>query len=164
MSKWKVLSLFALVLGGWGCESTIARQHAAEIRELRARGRELFMGRGGCNTCHKLGEEGKFITAPNLGVGDGMAEVVGVRAKARRPELEPIEYVVESIVLPDAVVTPGYVRGIMKPYWQPPISLSDDEIIALAAFVAGEGEGAPPIDHRQVELARKRLAAVKPAP
>jgi mono/diheme cytochrome c family protein len=127
------------------CDVTASRRQDAEVRELRAKGRELFFGRAGCATCHKIGEEGKFIIGPNLGTRLA------------------IEYVVESIVTPDAITVSGYAPGVMKDYTQPPISLTDDEIIALAAFVAGEGDGAK-VKYAEVAGARERLKALRPEP
>src|SRR5262245_60478546 len=158
----RLVGLYLVVLAGAACDGTGGRRRDQEARELRAQGRELFFGRAGCATCHKIGEEGRFIIGPNLGVGDGMDEPLALRAKTRRPELTPIEYVVESIVTPDAFTVATYAPGIMKTYTQPPISLTDEEIIALAAFVAGEGEGVPKLKYSEVATARAKLKALKP--
>jgi hypothetical protein len=119
---------------------------------LKAYGKVLYEGRGGCITCHRIGDEGTRFSGPNLGVDplclsdaktlterDPVACVpVGERAKLRRPELSPIEYVVESIMDPDRVTTPTYAPKVMKRLDEPPVSLSDAEILALAAFVTDQ--------------------------
>jgi hypothetical protein len=38
---------------------------------------------------------------------------------------------------PDANLLDGFARGVMKPPDQPPVSLTDDDIVALAIFVSG---------------------------
>jgi mono/diheme cytochrome c family protein len=158
-----IIALVVASAATGACRSSVADRHAREIAELRREGRELFFGRAGCHTCHKIGAEGKMIIGPNLGVGDGMTAPVALRARERRPDLLPIEYVVESIVDPDAVVVSGYARGVMKRYEEPPIALTDDEIVALAAFVAGEGEGVRAVDLRALGAARARIATVRAA-
>lgn len=123
----------------------------AWIEGLQAHGERLFNGRGGCATCHRVGDRGTRFTGPNLGVDPLCAsepEVltardpvacrpVAERAAARRPGLSPIAYVVESIMDPDRVVTPTYAPKVMKRLDEPPVSLSDEEILALAAYVVG---------------------------
>lgn len=126
----------ALGLGLAACSD----EHAGELARLQARGQELFFGRGGCATCHRVGDQGDKIRGPNLGVGDDQTVAVG--ARARRPGVSGAAYVVESIVDPDLVVVPGYAAGVMRRYDEPPIALSDDDIVALAVFLTGcDGAG-----------------------
>jgi mono/diheme cytochrome c family protein len=103
-------------------------------------GRELFFGKAACSACHKVGEEGKMIVGPNLGIGDGMTEPVGLRATRRRPDAPPIEYVIESILDPDAVVVESYARGVMKSPDDLPQEISDEELVHLAAFIVAQGK------------------------
>ena len=160
------LVLAALILAGCkGRRQAQAGQSPVEtpaVRELRARGKALFAGRGGCMACHKLGAQGDKARGPNLGVGDGMTQPVGVRARARRPRLQPLEYVVESILDPDAYTVAGYAAGVMPRTDEPPISLGDDEVLALAAFLAGEAT-ATPVDERTLAQARARMPAIRTA-
>lgn len=123
----------------------------AWIEGLQASGERLFKGRGGCATCHRVGDRGTRFTGPNLGIDplcatepealtarDPVAcRPVAERAAARRPGLTPIEYVVESIMDPDRVVTPTYAPKVMKRLDEPPVNLADEEILALAAYVVG---------------------------
>ncbi len=141
--------------------SSAATRPDAEVEAVRERGKTLFFGRAGCTMCHRVGDEGQQIVGPNLGVGDDQTAPVGVRV--RHDDLRGIEYVVESIVDPDAFVVPGYVRGVMKRYEEPPIALSDDEIVALAAFLAAQGPGAPAIDDAALGRARQRIAITRRA-
>lgn len=121
------------------------------VQALQARGKELFEGRGGCVTCHRIGDEGTRFTGPNLGIDPACAKdeaaltardpvacrPLAERVGVRRPGLSALEYAVESIVDPDRVVTPTYAAKVMKRLEEPPVSLSDDEIIALATYVVG---------------------------
>jgi hypothetical protein len=111
-----------------------------------------------CVACHKIDREGGQIVGPNLGSGDGMSAPVAVRAKWRRPELTPLEYVLESIVDPDAVVVPNYAKSVMKPPRQLGIELSDEEVVSLAAFVV-TGSGAAPLEASALMSARAFLKA-----
>lgn len=119
---------------------------------LKAYGESLFHGRAGCSTCHRLGDTGTHFTGPNLGIDplcatepevltarDAVAcRPIAERVDARQPGLSPMEYIVESIMDPDRVITPTYARGVMKRLDQPPVSLTDSEILAVAAFTAGQ--------------------------
>lgn len=102
-------------------------------------GEKLFFDRAACAACHRVGERGGMIVGPNLGVGDGMDEVFSARAAGRRPELSPIEYAVESILDPDAIVVPTYAPGVMKAIDDLPAKLDDQEIVSVAAYIAAHG-------------------------
>lgn len=102
-------------------------------------GEKLFFDRAACSACHRVGKRGGMIVGPNLGVGDGMDEVFSARAAGRRPELSPIEYAVESILDPDAIVVPTYAPGVMKAIDDLPAKLDDQEIVSVAAYVAAHG-------------------------
>lgn len=136
----------------------MARAHAslsslegAWVDVMQARGRGLFRGRGGCATCHSVDAEGEAIKGPNLGVDplcskdpkalterDPVACLpLAARADVRRPGLSALEYAVESIIDPDKIVAPTYAAKVMRRFDEPPVSLTDDEILALAMYVAG---------------------------
>jgi mono/diheme cytochrome c family protein len=127
----------------------------AELASLRSHGRELFFGRAGCASCHKLGTEGDKQRGPNLGVGDGQDLPVGQRE--RTPGVRGAAYVIESIVDPDRVIAPGYVSGVMRRYDRPPVSLSDEDIVALSVFLAGCAEA------DELATARARLRDLRGA-
>jgi len=128
-------------------------------------GEKLFFDRAACSACHRLGKRGGMIVGPNLGVGDGMDEVFSARAASRRPELSPIEYAVESILDPDAVVVATYAPGVMKAIDDLPANLDDQEIVSVAAYVAAHGrsEGLTPADLEraaaQIPVARAARSA-----
>ena len=127
------------------------------MTELRARGTRGVLRHGGCGACHRVGDEGTRVVGPNLGAGDGMDSPVAAR---RRTTLRPIEYVVESIVDPDAYVVSGYARGVMPRQEDPPVSLSDDEIVSLAVFLS---RGGPAVDETTVAAARASVARARAA-
>jgi mono/diheme cytochrome c family protein len=133
-----------------------------DVSALRAAGRALFFGRAACSTCHMIGDEGDKVKCPNLGVGNGMTQPIAARAPSRRPELAPIEYVVESVLDPDAYVVEGYVPGIMLRTDEPPIALDDEEIVAIAAFLAGKDAGRK-LGPDDLARARARLPLVRRA-
>ncbi|MCC6997002.1 MAG: c-type cytochrome [Deltaproteobacteria bacterium] len=158
-----------------GCQRRPGRGNAraegapppAEVATLRARGEALFFGRAGCVACHKLGDRGDKVRGPNLGADKPGDPVVAQRAATRRPGLSPIEYIVESLVDPDAVIVPGYARGVMVRADEPPVSLTDDDLVALAVLLC---DGGPSPGHdldaeallaarARVPLARKARAA-----
>lgn len=154
----------ALVAALTACDVAAAAGSSEAARErdaLRDRGRALFFGAAGCHACHSLDGEGGRVIGPDLGVGGDMTAPVAVRARTRRPELRPVEYVVESIAEPDAVVTPGYARGVMKSPLEPPLALGDDDVVALAVFLASRGPGAPPLGADDVAAARERLPLLR---
>lgn len=127
-----------------------------------ARGEALFFGRAGCATCHSIAARGGMQAGPNLGVAKDFPKPFAARASERRPGLTPLEYALESLVDPDAYVVATYAPGVMKRPEEPPISLSDDELVDLASFVASIGAAAPasPADR---SAARARLAELRAA-
>lgn len=135
---------------------------ATPVARAVARGRELFFGPAACATCHRVGTEGKMVIGPNLGIGDGMDRPLAARAKARRPELSPIEYAVESIVDPDAVGVETYAPGVMKSLDDLPFDASDDDIVGLAAFITAAD---PSVSLEPDDLARAaaQIAAARAA-
>lgn len=170
-----VVALVTAALGGCGRSEAATAQPPPdpEIEVIRARGRDLFFGRGGCVTCHRIGEAGIQIRCPNLGVGDGQRLPIGTRIRHEaagdgstervREIAWGIEYIVESIVDPDGFVVPGYAAGVMKAFELPPIALTDDEILALATYLAGEGEAVPRVDRDALQRARSRIGLARAA-
>jgi hypothetical protein len=89
-------------------------------------GRDLFIVIG-CNACHSLGDADAIgIVGPAL---DGMREL----AMERQPGIEPEEYVLTSIMDPDAFLVEGYQAGLMpKDYGE---RLSETEIQTLTDYL-----------------------------
>jgi mono/diheme cytochrome c family protein len=159
----------ALLLGGAaGCQDETQAAEAGptraletpEIAKRRQDGERLFFGRAGCTACHKVGARGTMIVGPNLGADETIAEPLGVRAATRRPGLSPLEYAIESMVDPNAYVVATYAKSVMKPPDEPPVQLTDDEILAVALFVV---TGGAPSTFTQAELdaAKARIAGFR---
>jgi mono/diheme cytochrome c family protein len=98
-------------------------------------GREIMDGKGLCFTCHTVGKSGT-LRFPDL---DG----IGSRAASRIPGLSDVEYLAQSMYDPDKYIVPGFNPG-MPVISKPPIGLSDDEILAVIAYLQSLG-GTPTV-------------------
>jgi hypothetical protein len=98
-------------------------------------GREIMAGKGICLTCHTIGKTGA-LRFPDL-------EGVDTRAKTRVPGLNDVEYLAQSMYDPTAYVVPGFPPA-MPPVHQPPIGLSDQEILCVIAALQTLG-GTPTV-------------------
>ncbi len=91
----------------------------AEMVEI---GKEIFDGKGICLTCHN--GSGRF---PDL---EGIAQ----RAGAEVPGLSALDYLAQTLYEPDIYIVPGFNPG-MPAVNKPPIGLTDDEILAVIAYL-----------------------------
>jgi cytochrome c oxidase subunit 2 len=92
------------------------------------RGSETF-AQAGCGGCHALAKAGT-----DAQIGPPLDDLAAAAEEAGMPVGE---FVRQSIVDPDAVITPDYQPGVMpKDFGE---SLSPDELDALVAYVSGEG-------------------------
>jgi hypothetical protein len=98
-------------------------------------GREIMEGKGICLTCHTIGKTGA-LRFPDLGG-------IGAQAKNRVPGLSDVEYLAQSMYEPTAFVVPGFPPA-MPPVNQPPIGLTDQEILAVIAALQTLG-GTPTV-------------------
>ena len=87
-------------------------------------GREIMEGKGICLTCHTIGKSGA-LRFPDLAG-------IGAAAGNRVPGLSDVEYLAQSMYEPTAFVVPGFPPA-MPPVNQPPIGLTDQEILAVIA-------------------------------
>lgn len=96
---------------------------------LAAEGQALFTGRGVCITCHKIeGVEGAVgILGPDL-------TNVATVAETRQPGVSAEEYLVQSIVEPDAYIVDEYPAALMNATVAG-LALTDAEVDALVAFL-----------------------------
>jgi len=99
--------------------------------EMRRVGREIMENKGLCLTCHTIGKKAGPLRFPDL---DG----VGARAATRRPGMTDVEYLAQSIYDPSAFIVPGFNPG-MPVINKPPIGLTDDEILAVIAYLQSLG-------------------------
>ena len=103
--------------------------------ELVAAGEEIAGGKGTCLGCHTMSGEsgGRF---PDLA---GIGAVAG----SRRDGMSDVEYLAESLYDPNAYIVEGFLPG-MPEIDEPPIDLSDQEILAVIAYLQSLG-GTPTV-------------------
>jgi mono/diheme cytochrome c family protein len=99
-------------------------------RQLVEVGRQVANGKGLCFTCHTVGKSGA-LRFPDL-------EGIAVRAGTRQPGLGALEYMAQSIYDPNAYIVEGFNPG-MPQIDRPPIGLTDQEILAVIAFLQSLG-------------------------
>jgi hypothetical protein len=105
------------------------------VAEMVKVGKEIMEGKGFCMTCHTIGKSGA-LRFPDL---DG----IEARAKTRVPGLSDVEYLAQSMYEPTAFVVPGFPPA-MPPVNQPPIGLTDKEILCVIAYLQTLG-GTPTV-------------------
>src|SRR6186713_76585 len=98
-------------------------------------GRQIMEAKGFCFTCHTMGKSGA-LRFPDL-------EGVGARAKTRIPGLSDVDYLAQSLYEPNAFIVPGFNPG-MPTISQPPIGLTDQEILCVIAYLQSLG-GTPTV-------------------
>lgn len=94
--------------------------------EMAKVGREIMESKGLCFTCHTVGKSGALRFPDLAGIGS--------RAGARVPGLSDIEYMAQSMYEPGKFIVPGFNPG-MPVINKPPIGLTDDEILAVIAYL-----------------------------
>jgi mono/diheme cytochrome c family protein len=98
--------------------------------ELVKAGKDIMEGKGLCTTCHTFGKSGA-LRFPDLAG-------IGARAGTRRPGMSDVDYLAQSIYDPSAFIVPGFNPG-MPVINKPPIGLSDQEILAVIAYLQSNG-------------------------
>jgi mono/diheme cytochrome c family protein len=98
--------------------------------ELVKAGKQIMEGKGLCSTCHTIGKSGA-LPFPDL---DG----IGAKAATRRPGLSAVDYLAQSLYDPNVYIVPGFNPG-MPVINEPPIELTDREVLALMAYLQSLG-------------------------
>ncbi|HXW05818.1 MAG TPA: cytochrome c [Vicinamibacterales bacterium] len=98
-------------------------------------GREIMEGKGICLTCHTIGKTGALRFPDLAGIGEA--------AKTRVAGLSDVEYLAQSMYEPTAFVVPGFPPA-MPPVHEPPIGLTDQEILCVIAALQTLG-GTPTV-------------------
>ena len=93
-------------------------------------GREIMEQKGICFTCHTVGQQGA-LRFPDL-------EGIGARAATRVPGLSDVQYLAQSLYEPNAFIVPGFNPG-MPVVDKPPMGLTDQEILAVIAYLQSMG-------------------------
>jgi len=97
-------------------------------------GKEIYFGDGQCGTCHKVGGEGSATRCPDH---EGVFATAFERMK-ETGDKSPMEYLVNSIVDPQAYIVKGFGK-IMPKVYNPPIMLSQEKILAVLAYLQSLG-------------------------
>ena len=97
--------------------------------QLVKAGEEIYKTKGTCEICHRIGQKG--TRAPDLAG-------VGGRAAKTKPGLSAKQYLLESLINPNAYIVEGY-PPIMPAVDKPPIGLNRSEVWALIAFLESLG-------------------------
>jgi hypothetical protein len=116
-------------------------------------GRDIMQNKGLCLTCHTIGKTSGPFRFPDLAG-------VGVRAKTRVPGMSDIEYLAQSLYEPTAYVVAGFPPA-MPPVNQPPIGLTDQEIMCVIAAL--QSLGAEPTITMQTKHHYSSAAPASPA-
>jgi hypothetical protein len=95
-------------------------------------GEEIVFGKGQCMVCHPAKAESGMRAPAMSAIGADMEK----EAKTRGIPAE--EHVFEALVNPSKYVVKGF-EDIMSPVHTPPSSLTDGEIIAVAAYLQSNG-------------------------
>lgn len=94
--------------------------------EMAKVGHEIMDSKGLCFTCHTVGKSGALRFPDLAGIGS--------RAGNRIPGLSDVEYMAQSMYEPNKFIVPGFNPG-MPVINKPPIGLTDDEILAVIAYL-----------------------------
>jgi mono/diheme cytochrome c family protein len=121
-------------------------------------GKQIMEGKGFCSTCHTIGKSGA-LRFPDL---DG----IGSRAKSRIPGMSEVDYLAQSMYEPNVFIVPGFNPG-MPAINQPPIGLTDQEILTVIAYLQSLG-GTPTVTpqttHKYLAGGGAAAPAAAPAP
>ena len=98
--------------------------------ELVQAGHQIMEGKGLCFTCHTIGKSGA-LRFPDL-------QGSGAQAATRVPRLHDVQYLAQSIYDPNVFIVTGFNPG-MPVINKPPIGLTDEEILAVIAWLQSQG-------------------------
>jgi hypothetical protein len=104
--------------------------------DLVLAGEEIIFGKGQCMVCHPMKAEAGMRSPAISTIGKDIQKAAQKRA------ITPEEYVFEALVNPSGYVMEGY-DDIMPPVHKPPTSLTEGELIAVAAFLQSKGGKVP---------------------
>jgi mono/diheme cytochrome c family protein len=128
----------------------------ATPEQLVKAGEQIFYGKGTCALCHSI-EPSEAARCPQLGAGP-LGPAIGARGEERIKEADykgkakdGTEYLIEALIQPSDYLVQGF-PPIMPVINKPPISLNNDEIAAVVAFLQSVQGG-------QVTVTAKIVAA-----
>ena len=95
-------------------------------------GEEIVFGKGQCMVCHPAKPEAG-MRAPAMATNGAEME-----KEAKERGMRPEEQAFEALVNPSKYIVKGF-EDIMSPANKPPTSLTDGEVIAVAAYLQSQG-------------------------
>ncbi len=111
---------------------TIVIKSGTSQADLISTGEKIVFGKGQCMVCHA---EKPSTTERAPAMSTIGAEMV---KEAKTRGMTPEQQLFEALVNPGAYIVKGF-ENIMPPVNQPPTSLTDGEIIAVAAYLQSRG-------------------------
>ncbi len=95
-------------------------------------GEEIVFGKGQCMVCH--------VAKPESGMRAPAMSTIGaeMEKEAKERGVSPEAHVLEALVNPSKYIVKGF-EDIMSPVHTPPTSLTDGEVIAVAAYLQSQG-------------------------
>lgn len=122
--------------------------------ELVQAGEKIVFGKGECMVCHPM--------KPEAGMRAPAMATIGkeIETEARQRGITPEEHLFEALVNPSKYVVKGF-DDIMDPVNQPPTSLTEGEIIAVAAYLQSKGGKVTVSFPNSLPLLRKETAGAK---
>ncbi len=100
--------------------------------DLISVGETIVFGKGQCMVCHVARPEAGMRAPAMSTIGAEMEKEAGERG------ISPEEQVFEALVNPSKYIVKGF-EDIMSPVHTPPTSLTEGEIIAVAAYLQSQG-------------------------
>lgn len=100
--------------------------------ELVTAGEEIVFGKGQCMVCHPM--------KPETGMRSPAIATIGVDMvkSAKERNMSPESFVFEALVNPGEYIEKGF-DNMMPAVNKPPTSLSEGELVAVAAFLQSKG-------------------------
>jgi hypothetical protein len=95
-------------------------------------GEEIVFGKGQCMVCHPAKAESGMRAPAMSNIGAEMEK------EAKERGITPEEQVFEALVNPSKYIVKGF-EDMMSPVHTPPTSLTDGEVIAVAAYLQSQG-------------------------
>jgi mono/diheme cytochrome c family protein len=95
-------------------------------------GEEIVFGKGQCMVCHPAKTESGMRAPAMTGIGAEMEK------EARQRGMTTEEQIFEALVNPSKYIVKGF-EDMMSPVHVPPTSMTDGEIVAVAAYLQSQG-------------------------
>lgn len=155
------LNLFFVYIGLYFLPQSESRpQKATKIEEgisqeeLIQSGEKIVFGKGECMVCH--------VMAPEAGMRAPAMATIGkeIEKEAKERGISPEEHLFEGLVSPSKYVVKGF-EDIMDPVNEAPTSLTEGEIIAVAAYLQSKGGKVTVSFPNSLPILRKEIAEAK---